>query len=190
MSYADFAIDHWALNFVEKDEDGTYIGRIRASKLLYTPGTLEPGLEAEQRKCIFAHEWLEVLYDIFNFGCEREPRTVLNREKLYATIAAFERRLPWMDSEEQNIRLLPGLRDLLVSSETIHRLIRESKSETADQFCQHYFELLREPGKGIGAARAFLTQQAQDFGRKINVEWRLVAARICVVLRLPDIRLE
>ncbi len=188
VNYADLHIDHWALNFVERDADGTFVGRITASKLLYTPGTLEPSFEAEQRKCIFAHEWLEVLYDIFNFDCDREPRTVLNREKLYATIAAFERRLPWMDSEEQNIRLLPGLRDLLVSSETIHRLLRESPFQSAEKFRDHYFDELRK--NGIGAGRAFLIQQAQSFGRKIHVEWRLVAARICVVIRLPDVQPE
>src|SRR5262249_6275012 len=31
VNYADFQVDHWALNFVEQDPDGTFIGRIYAN---------------------------------------------------------------------------------------------------------------------------------------------------------------
>ena len=176
----DLGTEVWAMNLVIKTPT-RLIGYIAVDKRLYEE-IVDQREESQKRKAILAHEWLEVLHTICNYEHLDNIRAVAGKVEMFALMGAFEFGLPWEDGPAHLERLAPALRDLLVSSETIHRMIREDQNfGTVEHFNEKFIAALRNDR---GEAKNFLLRFAETVSTKINVPRRLCQERVHEVLRL------
>ena len=179
----DFSLDLgneiWAANYVVKKDDELRC-MIHVDKKLFQPLVGERE-ESQKRKCILAHEWVEGLYELFNYQSLGVRRSVAGKTKMYALMGVCEFGLPWQDTDVHMKQLTPALCDLLVSEETLLRLMSESQFGSSEQFFIQFTAKLRE---SRGAAENFLLKFSEEVSIKINVARGLVRSRIGEVLRL------
>ncbi len=177
---ADLGSEIWAMNHVIP-AGNRLIGHIAVDRQLYVD-VVNNREDAQKRKAILAHEWLEVIYNICNYSQIDGSRSVVGRENLLALMGALQFGLPWEDTSAHIARLAPALRDLLVSSETIHRLINAYPDfGSMDVFYQKFASAMRQ---GSGIAVPFLQRFAEHVSIHINVPRRLVEERLDEVLKL------
>lgn len=170
----------FAMNNITHDPNGNLIGTIHVDKRLYGDYIASDSERAtEFRKCILAHEWLEVVHAIKTGGRVR-PRKVAGNISRIAFAASLDRPIPWEDDLDERDLLRIGLRELLVSGHTIEKQIEDDEVlkpagvTTPDQLVNH----LRALGPDSTAVKNFIGQLACRIAGKIKVSHKLIETRL------------
>lgn len=164
--------------------DNGFLATIHISKSLYNFDAGDEASTVQHRKCFLAHEWLEAVQAVANRGRERS-RKVASKSDLLVVAAQLSRstKTIWEDKTDENEDLNSGLRELLVSTTTIKRYLREAEvSETPESLVKKFVDTANQSGPG--AAEQMITGLAEQYSQRLNVDAPLVRQRIYEVMGL------
>ena len=152
---------------------GRFVGTIHLNRSLFLQSDGDHNMEVlTDRKCVLAHEWLEVMHAICNGGRDR-PRAVRGRSEYLAILARLQKGLPMEDSKNHWIQLSSALREALVSGQTLLERLKDFSIFSVDEFQEKYLEAARN-----GTDRYWLGKVAGDISKKIFVEPQLIEERL------------
>ena len=118
----------WAANFVKK-EGTTYHGYIEVNADLAKQ-------KPELRKMILAEEWLEVMMGLRDKENGAMQKRIKDKVGLAVLFNSLKRRGFWQDSPGQQMTLHAALRLLLVSKESVEKMLAETFDESLDTLKQ------------------------------------------------------
>ncbi len=170
--------DILAANTVDRvPENGYHLAIISLSRSLYRPvaGKLETEEHLRDRKCVLAHQWLEVMSAIFN-GQRIQKRTIDGKAELFAIMATLNYGLPMEDHQEHWDDLLIGLREVLIPRGTLLEKLFKIGFETAEDF-RHQFQ--------SKASATWLMKLADIIGNEIHVDPKLIKERLLELILDP-----
>ncbi len=157
------------------DSRGTFVATISLNRSLYrqVSGKLETEEHLRERKCVLAHEWLEVMYAICN-GHRNQKRSIDGQAELFAIMSTLNLGLPMEDDQEHWDDLQIGLREALVSKGTLEEKLKILEFDNTSDFKREF---------QAAASERWLRDYADRISHAIKVHPDLTMQRLVELLR-------